>query len=66
MTFHLVALYYFLRLKKFGKCAGTVDEIVTLKQILRALAASCMQSRQFFFASTLPEQLFKLKNEDAF
>jgi hypothetical protein len=33
-------------------------------QILHALAASCMQSRQFF-PSTLPEQLFKLKNEDA-
>jgi hypothetical protein len=28
------------------------------------LAASCMQSRQFF-ASTLREQLFELKNEDA-
>jgi hypothetical protein len=34
-------------------------------QILHALAASCMQSRQFFefFAST-QAQLFKLKNED--
>jgi hypothetical protein len=28
------------------------------------LAAICMQSRQYF-ASTLREQLFKLKNEDA-
>ncbi len=28
------------------------------------LAASCVQSRQFF-ASTLREQLFELKNEDA-
>jgi hypothetical protein len=33
-------------------------------QVLQALAASCMQSRQFF-ASTLPLQLFELKNEDA-
>jgi hypothetical protein len=31
---------------------------------LHALAASCMQSRQFF-ASTLQEQLFELKNQDA-
>jgi hypothetical protein len=31
---------------------------------LHALAASCVQSRQFF-ASTLREQLFELKNEDA-
>jgi hypothetical protein len=48
--------------KMFGKCARTVDEIATRKQILHA--ASCMQSRQFF-ASTLPEQLYELKNEDA-
>jgi hypothetical protein len=34
-------------------------------RILRALAASCVQSRQFF-ASTLREQLFEIKNEDAF
>ncbi len=33
-------------------------------QTLHALAASCMQSRQFF-ASMLQEQLFELKNEDA-
>jgi hypothetical protein len=33
-------------------------------QILRALAASCDQSRHFF-VSTLPEQLFESKNEDA-
>ncbi len=32
-------------------------------QTLYALVASCVQSRQFF-ASTLREQLFKLKNED--
>jgi hypothetical protein len=32
-------------------------------QTLHALSASCMQSRQFF-ASTLREQLFELKNED--
>jgi hypothetical protein len=31
---------------------------------LHALAASCVQSRQFF-ASTLTEQLFEFKNEDA-
>jgi hypothetical protein len=31
-------------------------------QTLHALAATCMQSRQFF-ASTLQEQLFELKNE---
>jgi len=41
-----------------------MDEIATRKQILHALAARCMQSRQFF-ASTLREQLFKLKNEEA-
>jgi hypothetical protein len=33
-------------------------------QILHALAASTVQSRQFF-ASTLGEQLVELKNEDA-
>jgi hypothetical protein len=33
-------------------------------QTLHALAASCVQCRQFF-ASTLREQLFELKNEDA-
>jgi hypothetical protein len=33
-------------------------------QTLHALAASCVQSRQFF-ASTLQEQLFELKNVDA-
>jgi hypothetical protein len=33
-------------------------------QKLHALAASCMQSRQFF-ESTLGEKLFELKNEDA-
>ncbi len=33
-------------------------------QFLHALAASTVQSRQVF-ASTLPEQLFKLKNKDA-
>ncbi len=41
-----------------------MDNIATLKQILHALVASCMQSRQFF-ASTPHEQLFELKNEDA-
>ncbi len=33
-------------------------------QTLHALAASCVQSRQFI-ASTLREQLFEWKNEDA-
>jgi hypothetical protein len=33
-------------------------------QILHALAASCVQSRQLF-ASTLREQLFEIENEDA-
>jgi hypothetical protein len=33
-------------------------------QTLHALAASCVQSLQFF-ASTLRDQLFELKNEDA-
>jgi hypothetical protein len=37
---------------------------VSRMQTLRAVAASCMQSRQFF-ASTLRELLFELKNEDA-
>jgi hypothetical protein len=32
--------------------------------ILHVLAASSVQSRQFF-ANTLQEQLFELKNEDA-
>jgi len=33
-------------------------------QILYALAASCLQSRQFF-KSSVREQLFEEKNEDA-
>ncbi len=41
-----------------------MDDIATRKQILHAVAASCEQSCQFF-ASTLREQLFELKNEDA-
>jgi hypothetical protein len=41
-----------------------MDENATWKQILHALAASCVQSRQFL-ASTLREQLFEYKNEDA-
>ncbi len=43
---------------KIGKCAGTMDDIATCKQILHSLAASCVQSRQFF-ASMLCEQLFE-------
>ncbi len=42
----------------FGKCAGTMDDKATRKQILHALAASCMQSRQSF-ASKLRELLFE-------
>jgi hypothetical protein len=38
------------------------QKLETQKQILHALAASCVQSRQFF-ASTLREQLFELKND---
>ena len=53
-TFQLMALGFWF---------GTIDDIATRKQILHALAASCVQSRQFF-ASTLREQLFELKNED--
>jgi hypothetical protein len=60
-TFQLKALWLDWR---FGKRTGTMDDIATRKQILHALSASCMQSRQFF-ASTLREQLFELKNEDA-
>ncbi len=41
-----------------------MDDIATRKQILHTLTASWVQSRQFF-ASTLREQLFDLKNEDA-
>ncbi len=32
----------------FGKCVGTMNDKVTRKQILHALAASCVHSRQFF------------------
>jgi hypothetical protein len=42
----------------FGKCAGTMDDKATQKQIWHALAASCLQNRQFF-ASTLREQFFE-------
>jgi hypothetical protein len=48
----------------FGKCAVTMDDKATRKQILHMLTASCVQSRQFF-ASKLREQLFELKKEDA-
>ncbi len=48
----------------FGKCAGIMDDIAMRKQILHALATSCVQSRQFF-ASSLRELLFELKYEDA-
>ncbi len=42
----------------------SLDEKATRKQILHLLVASCVQSRHFV-ASTLREQLFELKNEDA-
>jgi hypothetical protein len=38
--------------------------IETWQQILHALAVSCMKGRQLF-ATTLPEQLFEFKNEEA-
>jgi hypothetical protein len=41
-----------------------MDDIATWNQIFHALAASCVQSRQFF-ASMLRDQLFDLKNEEA-
>jgi hypothetical protein len=44
----------------FVKCAGTMNDKATQKQILHVLAASCVQSRQFF-ASMLREQLFEKK-----
>ncbi len=44
---------------RYKLCATSASHM----QILHALAASCMQSRQFF-ASTLREQLFEL-NDDA-
>jgi hypothetical protein len=49
-----------------GGHSGTIDMRLAASrmQTLHALAASCVQSRQFF-ASTLREQLFELKNEDA-
>jgi hypothetical protein len=39
-----------------------MDGIATQKQISHALAASCVQSRQFF-ASTLRKQLFEYKKK---
>jgi hypothetical protein len=59
LTFQLTALGYLV-----WKCAGIMDGIATQKQILLALAASNVQSRQLF-ASTPQEQLFELKNEDS-
>jgi hypothetical protein len=46
-----------------GEIAALKQKFETWKQVLHAIAASCVQSRQFF-ASTLREQLFELKNED--
>ncbi len=40
-----------------------MDDKATRKQILHALVASCVESRQFF-ASTMGEQLIEYKNED--
>ncbi len=42
----------------FGKCAGNIDDKAARKQNLYVLAASCMQSPQFF-ASKQWEQLFE-------
>ncbi len=53
--------------RTFRSCRQTdAKPLETQQQILHALApaASCVQSRQFF-ASTLPEELFEFKNEDA-
>jgi hypothetical protein len=48
-----------------ASCMQTLHALAaSCMQTLHALAASCMQSRRFF-ASTLQEQLFELKNEDA-
>jgi hypothetical protein len=53
--------------KTFRSCRQTNAKlkisIETRKQIWQALAASCVQSLRFF-AITLPEQLFELKNEN--
>jgi hypothetical protein len=46
-----------------GEIAARKQKLETRKQVLHAIAISCVQSRQFF-ASTLREQLFELKNED--
>jgi hypothetical protein len=49
-----------------GSHSGTIYMRLAASRMhtLHALAASCVQSRQFF-ASTLGEQLFELKNKDA-
>jgi hypothetical protein len=49
-----------------GGHSGTIYMPVapSCMQILHEIAASCVQSRQFF-ASMLVEKLFELKNEDA-
>jgi hypothetical protein len=59
-------LRYKTREMQTRKCAGTMDDIATWKQILQGLSGNCMQSRQFF-ASKRQEQLQYLnkKNEDA-
>ncbi len=48
-----------------GGHAGTIYMRLAASrmQTLHALAATCVRSRKFF-ASTLREQLFELKNED--
>jgi hypothetical protein len=51
----------YIQIKNFLKFKSPLE---TWQLILHALVASCLQCRQFF-ASTLPEQLFELKNEDA-
>ncbi len=63
----LLIKYIILTQTTFQSCRQTDAKLKcpleTRQQILHAQAASCMQSRQFF-ANTLPEQLFELKNED--
>jgi hypothetical protein len=58
----------FITKTTFRRCrlmdAKLKNLLETWQQILHALVASCVQSRQFF-VSTLQEQLFEYKNEDA-
>ncbi len=42
-----------------------MDDKATRKQILLALAASCVQSRQFFWQAPCENNYLNKKNEDA-